>query len=328
MSITKNLTSWCALFAAISLNSSSAADLFEGGSVFSRELDRDIHVQKKSDSKEYAIDYADLADVSLTISGADTSKCEDWRKAIAKNSDGSLPASFYNKTRAHLKLRVLNLNALATVAQAMGDDWTNAGSVVFGRVIFNYRWESDALANLAGPKMIPAIVQGIDSAMNSYAGHMAVSEMGVVEFDVTNLLFVCDLMQERVSLSLSADGTRSTVFHYPSTVRPNDIVEVSKNVVASAAVLKDKNVIYGQDASHAIRSAGLLGYYLQKQGFTQEIFTSGGFVKIFSKVFARGMGEPSVLSTQEAGDLVRKMATSKLSRQDFNISKSLTLKTE
>src|SRR6185312_6526462 len=151
---------------ATSLSASSAFAWWDPNTVYLPELNRDVHVQRNANTKEFSADYRDLIDVRFKlIEPFDTGICSEWRKAV-KIADKDTDASFYKRSKMRLQLQALQVNS-AAIDNAVGSDWSDVGNLEITKIAIQYQWESAALMSMAGINVKDSTLQDIEDQLNS-----------------------------------------------------------------------------------------------------------------------------------------------------------------
>jgi len=322
---------WNLFFSAISaLTFSAAATAASSGSVYVPELDRKVHYQVDTNTKEYSIDFRDLVDVSLKAKLEKLGKwsCKEWKDLlVADRHKTKLPASFYQDQPTRFRLQVMKLNMQA-VSQAVSNDLkanlTNVSEFGTSKINIGFVWKDDSLVMMAGPETEAAIEQEINDKLTSPADRQTINTVGTADFSSTYPVLGCDILAGNVSLKLNFQFTQYGKFHSIVNIRPGDLVDTSQHVQTQVTSLHShpSNVIDLGNAE-VINAAGLLAFEMKRQGFDSSSIATGLFSKLYFKIFEAGAKRPTVLSVQQSEEIIKSMVETKYVPEDVDVVQDL-----
>jgi hypothetical protein len=294
------------------------------------ELDRTVHYEQDSATKEYAIDYHDLVDVKILpeSQALDQHTCADWRKAAKEGHGSSVPASAYQEGKWSFKVQVLRTNQEA-IAKAFNRDWTNVSNYETSSAKLELAWSTAAATSIAGAQVNFEVTKELNTSLNSSTNRQSLNTSGVAVVTSSYPLFACDLWAGNVDLKLTYDAVQYGSFHSGSALKATDLVELSRRMIDSASIISgSKANMLTNEAAQLVNAAGLLAFELKRQGYNSTVIQSGDFLRIYDRLFDGGPTRPSVLSTSQAETFVNSMGQTEYEPSPIHIEQSISFNKE
>ncbi len=294
------------------------------GVVYIPEINRSVHYTKDFTTKQYIIDYRDLADVKLQMRPIEVSKCSAWynRAKPLNRLDGMW--DFFQRSKVRFHLKVFRMNPTA-ISNAFGPGWKNAG-YLGGNIKIGFVWKRNSITQSWGPRLVSKVEEYVQNLFVAPPTLSTIADNGEADFMVQNSPFVCDILDNKVALTLTFQGYQQVYFGLIPNVDPQQIVAVSRLVVHEYDRLKaiDGNFISDDFWTQQVQSGGLLGIALHRVGMAQTVFDSGMYTDLSNDIFKNGTDQPRVLSRQQASKLLKRSIQFSIHNENFTFTRNLT----